>query len=243
VANKKARRERRQSSAPARKAAAVPEAAQAPEPASRQGDVLKIDEPVICRVLTHPKGYAPFLQFCCGKDRQEEGEVLLTIHNLFAGTTETQQIAVLLERDAPRLKHTEERPLVGVATIATAVAEQAFPGVKSGDRGALIGVIGTDLDYRKHVLSDGKTRPGVELVRGTLKLIEQMFGGAMPFVRTNVLPTNEGSRPLFDEHGFEDMGRPMVINQQGEKKRAANLALFRPAGMSPTLKRRRTWSK
>jgi hypothetical protein len=150
----------------------------------------------------------------------------------------------VLEKDAPRLKHTEERPLIGVCTIASTVAEQAFPGVKKGERGALIGVVGTDLVYRKHVLSDGQTRPGVALVSGTLKLIEQMFGsGAMPFVRTNVLPTNNGSKPLFDEHYFEDGGRPLIVNLRGEKKRADNLALFRPAGIDPTKKRRPKWSR
>jgi hypothetical protein len=199
---------------------------------------------VVCRVLTHPKGFPSFLQFCCGKDRREELEVSLTIHNLWAGTTQVQQIAVLLEKDVSVIPHTQERPLIGVCTIAEAQVDVQGTGLNPQEHGALIGVIGTDLTYRKHKLSDGKTRPAVALVTGALKLIEQMFGGGtMPFVRTNVLPTNEGSRPLFDEHCFEDLGRPMQINEHGVKQRADNLALFRPPGISPMQKRQRTWSK
>jgi hypothetical protein len=255
VASKKARRERQRQRQPPQ--AVDPAAAPAVEPAppTREPDqdapgdeVPKIDEPVIVRVLTNPKGYAPFLQFCCGKDRREESEVMVTVHNLWAGTTQIQQIAVLLEKDAPRLEHTGERPLVGICTIASAMAEQAYTtvGIKDGERGAAIGVVGTDIAYRKHVLSDGKTRPGVELVTGTLKLIEQMFGGAMPFVRTNVLPTNEGSKPLFDQHYFENTGYPKMSKEvaPGVMKVASsdNLALFRPAGLPPAQLRARSWS-
>jgi hypothetical protein len=248
VASKKARKQRRQ---PQRAAAAPPHgtADQAPAPPAPdedapEGELLKIDEPVLCRVLTDPKRYAPFLQFCCGKDRREESEVMLTVHNLWAGTTQIQQIPVVLEKDVPRLEHTGERPLVAVCTIAT--TQLGIPGVKGvgpGDYGAIIGVIGTDLAYRKHTLKDGNTRPGVALLSGALKLVEQMFGGSMPFVRANVLPTNEGSKPLFDEHCFENFGQPHVVNQLGEKEVADNLALFRPPGMRPTQKRGRTWSK
>jgi hypothetical protein len=173
---------------------------------------------------------------------------MVTVHNLWAGTTVVQQIVVVLEKDARRLEHTGERPLVGVCTIAAATAEQAYPsvGIKEGERGSAIGVVGTDLAYRKHVLSDGKTRPGVALVTGTLKLIEQMFGGAMPFVRTNVLPNNDGSKPLFDEHCFENTGYPKISKEvaPGVMKLGSsdNLALFRPAGVSPTQMRARGWS-
>lgn len=219
-----------------------------PDEGTAGDEVLKIDELVIVRALTNPKGYAPFLQFCCGKDRREESEVMLTVHNLWAGTTQFQQIAVLLEKDAPRREHTGERPLVGVCTIGSAMAEQAYAavGIKEGERGAAIGVVGTDLAYRKHVLNDGTARPGVALVTGTLKLIEQMFGGAMPFVRTNVLPNNEGSKPLFDEHGFENTGYPQASKEvaPGVMKVASsdNLALFRPAGLAPTQLRAPGWS-
>ncbi|MFI4991610.1 MAG: hypothetical protein ACHQHO_11960 [Solirubrobacterales bacterium] len=216
---------------------------QAPDDDTPEGEPLKIDQPVICRVLTDPKHYAPFLQFCCGKDRREESEVMLTVHNLWAGTTQIQQIAVVLEKDAPRLQHTGERPLVAVCTIATTqLGIDGVAGVDPGDYGAIVGIIGTDLAYRKHTLQDGKTRPGVALLSGALKLVEQMFGGAMPFVRANVLPTNEGSKPLFDEHCFENFGQPQVINERGEKEVADNLALFRPPQVRPSQKRRPTWS-
>jgi hypothetical protein len=253
VAPKKTRRQRRQQR-PARAAKAAPPSAPAKQAAPQEPDEiasgdpsLKIDEPIIIRVLTDPKGYEPFHQFCCGKDRREEREVMLTVHNLLAGTTEVQQIAVLLEKDAPPLDHTGERPLIGICTVGTAVAGRNLPsvGVKAGDRGAAIGVVGTDLVYRKHVLQDGETRPGVALVTGTLKLIEQMFGGQMPFVRTNVLPTNEGSKPLFDEHYFENTGYPpQGVNPfTGEKILSDNIALFRPVGKPPGELRAPGWSK
>jgi hypothetical protein len=156
---------------------------------------------------------------------------------------------VLLEKDAPRLEHTGERPLVGVCTTGSAMAEQAYRtvGIKEVERGAAIGVLGTDLVYRKHVLSDGKTRPGVALVTGALTLIEQMFGGgAMPFVRTNVRPNNEGSKPLFDEHQFENTGYPESKMEIGpgvmKVASSGQLALFRPAGLSPTQLRAPGWS-
>jgi hypothetical protein len=254
MATRKARNKKPRQAA--QQAKAAPGAGRAPaSPASELAvaasattEDLRIEEPVICRVLTHPKGYAPFLQYCCGKGRREELEVALTIHNLWAGTTQTQQIAVLLEKDVEPIPHTGERPLIGVCTIATATAERAYPvvGIKEGGRGATIGVVGTDLAYRKHVLNDGRTRPGVALVTGTLKLIEQMFGGAMPFVRANVLPNNEGSKPLFDEHCFENTGYPESAKEvaPGVVKVASsdNLALFRPAGLPPTQLRARGWS-
>lgn len=195
-----------------------------------------ITENVCYRVLTEPKGYRPFLGFAVGKDRQEELEVMLTIHNMWAGTTQVQQIAVLLEKDVSRLEHTGQRPLIGVATIATIDLDvEGVQGLNPDARGAIVGVIGTDLAYRKHTLRDGR-RPGNALLRNALEVIETMFGGKqMPFVRANVKPTNSGSKPLFDEHGFENLG-------VGGGADGSQLALFRPPGTKPNFKRQPTWS-
>jgi hypothetical protein len=251
MATRKARNKKPQAGRQARSAsrsdlpALEPRASERETPDEAVSQDLRIEEPVICRALTNPKGYAPFLQFCCGKERREELEVSLTIHNLWAGTTQTQQIAVLLEKDVEPVPHTGERPLLGVCTIATTSAGSevaGLPGITPSDRGALVGVIGTDLACRKHTLRDGTTRPGEALLCGTLELIQGMFGGTMPFVRTHVLPVNAGSKPLFDEHRFDNLGLTRHVNMLGKEEKGDNLALFRRPGIPPAAKRPRNWS-
>jgi hypothetical protein len=186
--------------------------------------------PVRFRTLITPKDYPPFIDFCCGKDRLEEHEVNRTVRRLCAGATEVQQISVILER-ATAQDANGHPPLVGVCSVATGVL-QGVQGIV-GAEGAYIPAIGTDLAYRKHVLDGSRIRPGNALLTGALKTIETMFGGdLMPYVFAKVKPPNRGSKTLFDEHGFEDMG-----NQGGEH------ILLRPPGVAPTLKRRPTWSK
>jgi hypothetical protein len=168
-----------------------------------------IDAAVRWRVLTQPTHYKPFLWFCCGKTRRSEHEVSVTIHNLWADRVETPQVAVVLEKDSAPEKHTGQRPLVGVATVVkdpTPLEVPGVPGLQPADLGALIGVIGTDLVYRGRPLKDGKSRPGSALLEGTLEVIQSRFRGSMPFVKAHVLPDNTGSKQLFDQHHFDNLG-------------------------------------
>jgi hypothetical protein len=187
--------------------------------------------PVRSRILINPKLYPPFVDFCCGKDRLEEREVNQTVCRIYGGAAEAQWIAVILER--PGEKDVGGHPsLVGVCGVMTGALD-GVPGVDAGSEGGYIGAFGTDMRYRKHLLDDGKTRPGNALMRAALEAIQAMFGGEpMSYVFAKVKRTNSASRRLFDEHGFEDMGNP-----QGEH------VLLRAPGIKPGFKRRPTWSQ
>jgi hypothetical protein len=140
-----------------------------------------------------------------------------------------QQIPVLLEMTTGQ-DCNGHPPLVGVCGVATG-ALQGVPGAAE-PAGAYIVAFGTDLAYRKHVLEDQETRPGNALLEGALKTIETMFGGPpMAYVFAKVKPTNKGSKQLFDEHYFDDMG-----NHGGEH------ILLRAPDLEPTLRRSVTWS-
>jgi hypothetical protein len=168
-----------------------------------------ITELVKWRVLPNPVRYVPFLIFCCGKTRRSEREVSLTIHNLWADSLESPQVAVLLEKETAPELHTGQKPLVGVATVlkeAQPFGRDDVQGMKASDSGTSIVVIGTDLIYRGRRLKDGKTRPANVLMEGTLDVIQSRFRGAMPYVKAAVLPENTGSKTLFDEHYFDDIG-------------------------------------
>jgi hypothetical protein len=198
----------------------------------------RIEEPVRHRVLRDPRRYRPFLAFCCGKTHRSEYEVSLTIHNLWGGTLATPQIAVLLEKDTDRDENTGERPLVGVSTIfadPVPLGVNGVPGYAFGDLGAVIGVIGTDLLYRKVPLRDGTTRPGNALLEATLKIIAIHFPSPMPFVKAHVLPENAGSLRLFDEHRFDNLGI-------GGGPAGDQYTVFREAAIPPTERRQPTWT-
>jgi hypothetical protein len=200
----------------------------------------RIEEPVRHRLLSSAVKYRPFLGFCCGKSRRSEYEVSLTIHNLYCDCLVTPQVAVILEKQTASDPLTRQRPLVGVSTIVRDRVPLGFSDVRGyapSDPGAAIGVIGTDLAYRKVPLQDGKTRPGNALLEGTLKIIAARFStDGVPFVKACVLPKNIGSLRLFDEHCFEDLG------ERGEGAERDQLTLFRHAGVPPSEKREPGWS-
>jgi hypothetical protein len=185
--------------------------------------------PIRFRTLITPKEYPPLVDFCCGKARLEEHEVNRTVRRIYAGLTEMQQVSVVLEKHSGR-DCNGHPPLIGFCGVATGVL-QGLPGAAEA-AGAYIVAFGTDLAYRGHVLEDKIMRPGNALLDGALKTIETLFGGPpMAYVFAKVKPTNKGSKQLFDEHCFEDMG-----NQGGEH------ILLRPPGLSPEVRRSTSWS-
>lgn len=109
---------------------------------------------------------------------------------------------------------------------------EGVPGI-DGAEGGYIGAFGTDLQYRKHVLGDEKTRPGNALMQGGLETIQAMFGGPpMVFVFAKVKRSNIASTRLFDEHGFDD-----TRNAAGEH------VLLRPPDLDPGFRRRPSWAR
>jgi hypothetical protein len=111
--------------------------------------------------VEEPERYAPFVDFCCGKRGEAEHEVNRTVRRLYAGTTEEQQLAVVLE-EASGKRFDGLARLIGVCGVgARRLPEvQRVPGLEATAAGAYIVAIGTDLDYHGHVFQDQVTRPG-----------------------------------------------------------------------------------
>lgn len=186
--------------------------------------------PLRSRMLISAKEYPPLIDFCCGKGRFEEHEVNQTVHRICAGIAQWGWITVVLEKPS-ETDPTGHSKLVGVCCVTSSASPGL--GLAGQAEGGYIGAFGTDLEFRKHVLEDGTTRPGNALMRGALEAIQAMFGGPpMVYVFAKVKRSNSASKRLHDEHGFDDTG-----NSQGEH------VLLRPPGLDPTCTRAQTWSK
>jgi hypothetical protein len=187
--------------------------------------------PLRSRMLITPKEYPPLIDFCCGKERLEEHEVNTTVHRICAGIAQWGWITVVLEKPSEP-DASGHAKLIGVCCVASS----ASPGLGlagQDSEGGYIGAFGTDLEFRKHLLEDGKTRPGNALMRGALEAIQAIFGGPpMVYVFAKVKRSNAASKRLHDEHGFEDTG-----NAGGEH------VLLRPPALEPTFTRPQSWSK
>jgi hypothetical protein len=89
------------------------------------------------------------------------------------------------------------------------------------------GPSGIDLDYQGDVFTDQETRPGNALLEGALSVIEKAgLDRGMPYVWAKVLPDNDASSRLFDEHGFDNLGLAGGEND-----------LFRQPGLEPSFRR------
>lgn len=176
-----------------------------------------LTENVRVRILTQPRGYQPFTQFCSGKTHKEHKEVNEILYQIWAGIKELEGcLVVILEKDTTT-DITGNPELLGYCAISTRplnpfphapnAMKIEIPGIADDELGAYILGYGIDLEYQGWTLKDGKTSLGFALLKGALKAIKLAFGdGEMPFVKAMTTPNNARSQKLLDHQHFEELG-------------------------------------
>jgi hypothetical protein len=169
-----------------------------------------LTENVRVRILTQPRGYEPFVLFCCGKRHKEDKEVNEILHSIWAGLKELEGCLVMILEKETTTDVTGNPALLGYCAISTrplGPMGAQIPGIAQDELGAYILGYGIDLEYQGWKLKDGKTSVGTALLKGALKAVKIAFGdGEMPFVKAMTTPNNARSQKLLDHHYFDDLG-------------------------------------